>query len=86
MVLLFSYCHLSSFARSDITQLLDVQLNFWEGFDWDGIWLMGAAGFLFVMWECLEHVTEHECAGVGGTSPVKDVHVLAYSLRTEVAC
>lgn len=51
--------------------------NFWEGFNWDGIWLMGAAGFLFVMWECLEHVTEHECARVGCTSPMKDVHVIS---------
>lgn len=63
------------FAHSDITQLLEVQLSFWERFVWGSIWLMGAAGFLFVIWECLEHVTEHECALVGCTSVMEDLHV-----------
>ena len=62
VVLLSSFCHFSFLAQSDITQLLDVPWSFWEGFDLGSIWLMGAAGFLFVIWECLEHVTEHECA------------------------
>lgn len=49
------------FPPGDIIQLLDLQLRYWEKFDWDSIWLMGAAGFLFVIRECFEHVTEHGC-------------------------
>lgn len=78
----YSFWHLSFSEHSDITPLLDVQLGFWEGFVWDSIWLMGAAGFLFVIWECLEHVTEHECALVGCTCVMKERSACDFCLNS----
>ena len=36
----------------------------WEGFDSDGIWLTGAAGFLFVIWECAAETSVCVCVCV----------------------
>lgn len=37
---------------------------------------MGAARFLLMLWECLEHMSEQEFALVGCTSTMKDMNVI----------